>query len=255
MLFDTSSPGRKRVIRIVYGILAVLFLVGFLGFGIGTSGSLGGLFDALGITDSNGGGGGDSALEQQISDLDARVKKHPDDPNALTTLVNLHFRQAVAKYSENQNLDDARPDLDAALNAWEKYLKTDPKQPSTAAAPFAAQAYQAIGDYKRAAEAQQIVVDANPKSIPQYVTLASYYYADGNFDKGRAVAKEAESKVSGKQRQKAQKTFDKLEQLARKQAKAQKQAEKAGGGQAGQGLDNPFGSLGGASGLSGGATP
>lgn len=254
MLFDTSSPGRKRVIRVVYSLLAVLFLVGFVGFGVGGNFSGGGILDALGITNSGGSSSGDSALEAQINDLQARVEKRPDDANALTTLVNLHFRQAVAKFSDNQNLEDARPDLEAALTAWEKYLKTDPKQPSVAAAPYAAQAYAALGDFKNAAKAQQYVIDANPKQIQQYLTLATYYYSDGDFANGEKAAKKAVALAPEKQKSKIKKTFARLETKARQQQKLAKAQAKAGGGE-GQNLDNPFGSLDGSGSVPGASAP
>jgi tetratricopeptide (TPR) repeat protein len=248
VLFDTTSPGRKRVIRVVYSVLALLFLVGFVGFGVGGNFSGGGILDALGITDSGGSGSGDDAFKQQIDDLNARIEKNPNDANALTTLVNLEFRAAVANYQDNQDIDDARPDLESAVGAWEKYLKTNPKEPSATAAPFAAQAYQALGDLKGAAKAQQVVVDAHPQ-VQQYFQLASYYYADSNFKAGEQTAKEAvAAQKSSKSKAKVRKQFDKLEQTAKKQAKlikAQQQAQ--GGSQGGQQLEDPFGSLGGSS--------
>ncbi len=254
MLFDTSSPGRKRVIRVVYGVLALLFVVGFLGFGIGTSGSLGGLFDALGLTDSNGSGGGDAALQSQIDDATARFQKHPDNAGTVVTLLSLHLSQAKNKYGDDQDLNAARPDLDEALNVWEKYLKTDPKQPSVSGAGFAAQIYAVTGDYAGAARAQQILVDANPKQLQLYVQLAQLYYQDGDFANGEKTAKEAEAVAPKKQKAKVKKSFAKFESQARKQQKLAKVQAKAGG-QPNAGLDSPFGSLGGSSSEPGTASP
>ena len=75
MLFDLSSPGRKNVIRVVYGVLALLFPVGFVGFGIGGELGGGGLFDSL----SGGGGDGVTAeqFEQQIEDAEAALETNP----------------------------------------------------------------------------------------------------------------------------------------------------------------------------------
>ena len=57
MLFDLRSPGRRRVIKVVYLFLAVLIGVGLVGFGVGTGGNFGGLFNAA----SSGGRSSSSA--------------------------------------------------------------------------------------------------------------------------------------------------------------------------------------------------
>ena len=82
MLFDTSSPGRKRVIRIVYSLLAALFLIGFVGFGVGGNFSGGGILDATRdhrLDDSST----SDAFSQQIDDQEAKVAKDPRNENAL----------------------------------------------------------------------------------------------------------------------------------------------------------------------------
>ena len=49
MLFDLRGK-RKRLVQVSYALLAAIFLVGFVGFGIGVGNSPGGLFDAIGLT-------------------------------------------------------------------------------------------------------------------------------------------------------------------------------------------------------------
>ena len=56
MLFDLRGK-RKRAVQVVYASLAVIFLVGFVGFSIGSGNAPGGLLDAIGLG-GNGGSGG-----------------------------------------------------------------------------------------------------------------------------------------------------------------------------------------------------
>ena len=56
MLFDLQSPRRKRVVQVVFGLLAVLFAVSFVFLGIGT-GISGSPLEAIGI------GGADDPAE------------------------------------------------------------------------------------------------------------------------------------------------------------------------------------------------
>ena len=52
MLFDLRSRRRRRVVKTVYLFLALLIGLGLVGFGVGTGGNFGGIFNA-----GNGGGG------------------------------------------------------------------------------------------------------------------------------------------------------------------------------------------------------
>ena len=47
MLFDLRSGARRRTVKVVYLGLALLMFVGFVGFGIGSSGLGGGIGDAI----------------------------------------------------------------------------------------------------------------------------------------------------------------------------------------------------------------
>ena len=52
MLFDIGSGRKKRVVQVIYAMLALLFLVGFVGFGIGGEIGSGGIADIF--TDDSG---------------------------------------------------------------------------------------------------------------------------------------------------------------------------------------------------------
>ena len=52
MLFDLRGRGRRRTVQVIYLGLALIFLLGFVGFGVGVGGGGGGLINAL--TENNG---------------------------------------------------------------------------------------------------------------------------------------------------------------------------------------------------------
>ena len=70
MLFDLRSGARKRTIKVVYLGLALLMFVGFVGFGIGSSGLSGSIGDLL--RDQNAGGENDPVerLQTQAANAD-----------------------------------------------------------------------------------------------------------------------------------------------------------------------------------------
>lgn len=255
MIFDLKSGKRRRVVQVVFGVLAFLFFISFVGFGIG-SGNSGGIFDALGI----GGGsssGSDPQFEQQISDAEDAIEENPNDAGAYTDLISAYFQSAqtgitVDEQTGQQTIsEDARSDLEKAAQVWADYLETNPEKVNVDAAARVVQVFVNLGDAENAAEAQQVVADAQ-KTATAYYSLVLYLYAANKIDAGDKAAdlaiKAASNSAQAKQLEKA------LDQL-RKQAIAyqeQLEQQQEAGGEGGEGpapLDNPFGSLG-----SGGST-
>jgi hypothetical protein len=79
VLFDLRGK-RRRLVQVSFAMLALLFLVGFLGFGIGVGGGPGGIFDALGISNSsNTGGSSTAAIQDVIVAANAKLAKNPND--------------------------------------------------------------------------------------------------------------------------------------------------------------------------------
>src|SRR5918997_5425431 len=103
MLFDLGSGARRRTVKFVYLGLALLMFVGFVGFGIGSSGLGGGIGDA--ITGNGTQGGGDEAaverLTNQVRAADAKTRSTPQDPAAWAALAQARVRLA----SVGDNLD------------------------------------------------------------------------------------------------------------------------------------------------------
>jgi hypothetical protein len=253
MLFDLQSGKRKTVVRIVYGTLAALFLIGFVGFSIGSNVS-GGIFDALGLTNSSGGGSGDATTQydSQIEQAEKQVKKNPQDEQALLNVARYRFlagTQVADRDATTGQLvanDDARSQWNPALDAWEKYLKTDPKKPDLQVAGQMVYAYQQLGDAEGAAQTQKLIVAAQPSAIG-YAQLAVFEFADGNLSAGDAAADKAKSEAKGKQAKQISKQLDQLAKQARAVKKQAAASSQASGGQSQ--LQNPFGGLGASPGI------
>src|SRR4029450_9629076 len=91
MLFDLRGK-RRRLVQVVYAVLAVLFFVSFIGFGIGSD-ATGGVFDALGIGGSNTSSSSSSAqFDDQIESAEQKLQQDPKDEKALAQLASIHLQ-------------------------------------------------------------------------------------------------------------------------------------------------------------------
>jgi hypothetical protein len=196
MLFDLRSGGRRRTVKTVYLGLALLMFVGFVGFGIGSSGLGGGIGDA--ITGNGSQGGGDEAaverLTNQVRTADAKTKSAPTDPAAWGALAQARIRLAAV----GDNLDPAtgsytaegRRQLNAAGAAWDKYVALDPPAPDERLARQMAQAFLSIEAADRAVGAQEIVTQVEPTQ-QTFQNLAILAYQAGQSRKGDLAATKA----------------------------------------------------------------
>jgi hypothetical protein len=196
MLFDLRSGGRRRTVKTVYLGLALLMFVGFVGFGIGSSGLGGGIGDA--ITGNGGQGGGDDAAVErntnQVRAADVRTKRSPSDPAAWAALAQARIRLA----SVGDNLDPAtgqytaegRRQLTAAGAAWDKYVALDPPKPDERLARQMAQAFLSLQNPDRAVGAQEVVTQIEPTQ-QTFQNLAILAYQAGQLRKGDLAADKA----------------------------------------------------------------
>ena len=252
MIFDLSSPGRKNVVRVVYGVLAALFLIGFVGFGIGGELGGGGIVDSL-----TGGGSGSTAeeYEQQIEDAEKKLETDPQNVNALTTLAQYRFLSGTAQLDQDETTgavsltDESRQEFESAIDAWTRYLETDPQKPDVTTAANMVRAYQALGNAEGAADAQRILAENNP-SAGTYSQLAFFLYSAYDIEAGDEAAKKAVAESKGPEGKSVEKQLDRVRELAIKQKrKLDKLPQDSAAGE--QALDSPFGGLGG----TGGTTP
>jgi len=254
MLFDLSGK-RKRMVQVVYAILAILMGGSLVLFGIGSD-APGGILDSLGLGNS-GGGSSSPQYEQEIENAEEKLATNPDDTAALLNLIRYHGLAAQGGVSADEEsgqitvTEEARGQFEDAASAWERYLKTKPDRPNTSAATSAAQAYQFLNDADGAASAQEVVAKAQ-NTAAAYGQLAYYLYADFKFEKADAAAKQAVAKAEPAQRKNIQRNMDQIAQSAREQQKQiEKQAEQQGGGKGEEAEPpaDPFGSLGGGTGF------
>ena len=251
MLFDLSSGKRKRVVQVIYAFLALLMGGGLVLLGIGGAGN-GGLLDAIGIGGDSG--SGDPQYEQQISDDEAKLEQDPQNTAAMLDLLRTHYLSATSSGVETDASTgqisispDAHTELEDAAAVWQRYLKSDPDRPNTSAATNAVQVYQLLGDASGAAEAQQIVADAQ-KSAAAYGQLAFYLYADFKFKEADAAADKAVAAADSSQRKTVKQSMNAYsEQAHQQQEQIKKEQQKGGNEDAAQAeLEDPFGALGGA---------
>jgi hypothetical protein len=196
MLFDLRSGARRRTVKIVYLGLALLMFVGFVGFGIGSSGLSGSIGDL--IRDQSTGGGGDNAavdrLNTQVANASAKTKTAPSDPAAWAALAQARIRLAAVGDNFDPQSSDytaaGRRQLTAAGAAWDKYMSLNPKTPDERLARQMTQAFVSLADYDKATAAQEAVteVDATEQTFSNLALLA---YQAGQTRKGDLAAKKA----------------------------------------------------------------
>ena len=150
MLFDLRGR-RRRVVQVVYLMLALLLGGGLVLFGIGGDVS-GGLVDAF-----RGGGGGqstDSALEDRVDRQEERLRANPGNEQVLQNLVRDYYSLAVSQRESGAAgfPPDARDDLRKAGSYWQRYEQAA-DEPNADTARYALQVYDE-GALNRPKEAQ-----------------------------------------------------------------------------------------------------
>ncbi len=276
MLFDLQSPRRRRVVRVVFGGLAAVFAISFVALGVGTGGSGFSLSDLFG----GGGGSSSSAFDGQISAAEKALAANPNDTAAMAQLVQFHYSAAIQDVDSNGQLNsDGQQHLREGADAWNKYVKAANGNVTSTAALYALQTFDqlgnvdfqkartdtsasealsdvsaAVGDWKTAAAAQQILIRMQPKKATanSYARLASYLYLSGQTQAGNQAVAQAKAKGGGGGIESQLKPIQQLgQQLQTAIAQLAKQQRKTPGAAGGGG--NPLGGLSGG-GLSGGGT-
>jgi hypothetical protein len=249
VLFDLRGK-RRRVVQVVYATLAALFLVGFVGFGIGSDG-VGGFADVF--SGESSGGSLSSQFDDQIDNANAQLAKDPNDTAALLKLSKFEsYKARQGGVTQDQTTgaisvsEDAHTELGNAADAWEKYLKVNKGQPSPVIAAQMVQAYYFLADFGGAAEAQQIVAADQPSS-GSYGQLAYYLYASLDIAGGDQAATKAKAEAPKAQRSEITKQLGQIRKQAVKLKKQQAKAQKNAPPPTTPGADplqNPFGAPG-----------
>ncbi len=284
MLFDLRSGRRRRVIQVVFGALAVLFAVSFVGFGVGSEIGGGGFTEIF-----TGDGTDENPQEDDIKDAEKALEENPADTAALAELVTLHYQSSNQQVEivdeetqETRLTSDGVESLQQGADAWNRLVKVSKGAPiDSSTAIIAVQLFSALANdslnkaasesgqtaldaaddylanYKSAAEAQKIAA-SDGKNSQQLGQVAVYFFLAGEYEAGDQAAQTALASVPPAQRAKIQKQLDAAEKQARQindQIESfRKQLAKASAGAPGGGAaagENPLGDLGGG-GLSGG---
>jgi hypothetical protein len=285
VLFDLQSPRRRRVIRVVFGGLALIFAISFVFLGVGTGGG------GFSFSDLFGGGGGSSstAFDSDIEAAQKQLQANPSDTTALANLVRLQYSAANANtQSTGAPTSEGEQHLQEAADAWNKYVKLSKDNPSPSTAVYALNTFDllarvnfsrartdtstsdaltditaAVDSWKTAAQAQQVLIDKQPNQATSnsYANLAQYLYLSGDTNGGnQALAKAKQAKGADPQTLDTQlKSIDQLgqqlqaaiKQLNKQQTQAASGGGAAGGGATGGGATgaNPLSGLGTGGGL------
>ncbi len=259
MLFDIRGR-RKRVIQVVYAALALLMALSL--FTVVGPVSFGDLF-GTGTTSSSS----SSVFDDQVQRLERKLKQNPNDQAALVQLTRARYNAGNAKVEKDPVTGaptaiptGAAEDFNEAGDAWQRYLKTDPKPPNAIAAQLAARAFLyaaststavAFSDnIEGAADAQAVFATAKP-SLNAYLTLAQYRFFAGDEAGGDDAGRKAEAEAPVAQRSQVRQLvvqYRKAGEQLQKQVKASSKVQPGAGGE--QALENPLGGLsGGGSGV------
>ena len=256
MLFDLRGR-RRHLVQVSFAMLALLFLVGFLGFGIGVGGGPGGIFDALGISNNSNTGTSTGVFQDHIDKANQKLAKNPKDTQALLTVANNSFNLAKTGIQADPNTGqptsistDAHTQLGDAADAWNKYLKVVKGKPDLATAYNMVNVYVLLNDATGAIKTQNVIVEAKP-SAQSYAQLAFFQYASGDISGGDASRDKALNLAPKAQRKGLETQLTQIRkqgvQIQQQQKQAKQQQKQQGGTATTPGsnpLANPFGGFG-----------
>lgn len=197
MLFDLRARGRRRTVQAVYLGLALLFGIGFIGFGVGGGFGGGGVVEGL-----FGGkeGSGSSGFSSQIAAAEKRTRKHPSEAAAWAALADERFRQAGGSeyYDEatQQFTAQGKALLVKVADAWSRYMALKPASPDVTVAQEMLRVYGREGlnqPGENVALLQQIVIPAKPPTAALYGQLAEFAYQASNTSVGDLASQKAVS--------------------------------------------------------------
>lgn len=256
MVFDIRGR-RKHVVKFVYAILALLMGASlFLVVGPVNIGNLLGNESSSTSTVS--------IYEEQAERIERKLKKSPEDEQLLIALTRTRLNAGKAAVETNSAGEtgytvESVQQFQKASAAWSEYLEVT-EEPSATTAALMAQALfllaqasrttnEAEANIKAAAEAQAIVAEQRP-SLNSLSTAALYTMYTFDYKAANQFAKEAEKLATNKfQRENFENQLEEVEKRAKEFQKQTKEAEKVTKGQGKSQLENPFGGLGGSSGL------
>lgn len=214
MLFDLRGRGRRRTVQVIYLGLALIFLLGFVGFGVGVGGGGGGLINAL--TENNG--GGSASFASKVAKAQKAVKHEPSNPKAWGNLIEAQLHQASEEKYSNATTGEytgkGKELLTQVSHSWDTYLTLEPHHPSPILAQRMLSVYGEGGLNQPAAEvaALQIVIPTKPTSAALYAELAEAAYKAHNVSQGDLASAKAVSLAPAAERKRVKAALESIKQ-------------------------------------------
>jgi hypothetical protein len=191
MLFDLRGRARRRTVRAVYIGLAILFGLGFVGFGVGGGFGGGGIFTSLNSHEGSGG----TSYSSQIGKYKKLVALQPGNLAAREKLIDAQLHEAGGEeYVTRAGVTSKGKELFAQVaQSWHSYLALNPPKPNAELAQRMVAVFgeEGLNDPASAVTALQIAVTARPNSASLYAALAQYAYKAKNTRVGDLAAEKA----------------------------------------------------------------
>ncbi|HSZ15261.1 MAG TPA: hypothetical protein VK790_14590 [Solirubrobacteraceae bacterium] len=194
MLFDTRGRHRRRVVRVIYIGLALLFGLGLVGFGVGGGLGSGGILSAF----TKEGGGGSTGFSAKVKQYRKLTQQKPTDASAWEGLAKnlLHEVGSSETYETSQGAVTGKGKelFREASQAWATYLSLQPK-PNSELAQLMLSVYGegGLNEPAKAVEVMQLVVAARPNVASFYAELAEFAYKAHNTRVGDLASEKAVS--------------------------------------------------------------
>jgi hypothetical protein len=255
---------------VTFGALAAIFAISFVFLGVGTGG---GGFSFSDLFGGGSSGSAASAFDDEIQAAEQQLAVNPNDPATLGRLVALHYQAGNADRNSDGTLtSDGEQQLREVADAWTKYVKATNGNLEQTPALFALNTFDQLGqidfqkartdtstsealtdvnaavdDWKNAAQAQQALIDTNPKQANpnSYGRLASYLFLAGDTQGANQAVAKAKQGAKGSEGSTIESQLKPIQQLGQQLqaaiAQLSKQQQKSQGGTGG----NPLGGTGG----------
>jgi hypothetical protein len=235
MVFDIRGR-RKNVVKVVYGILALLMAASLM-LVVGPAP----LSDLFGLNDAANSAA--DQFEEQVETLELKLKKDPQNPDLLLALTRARINAGNSLASANSETEaieftpESRRKLEEGSESWAKYVKAS-EEPNIGAAQLIAQTEFSLAqtssgiaeikaNIRAAAAAQALVAEARP-SLGSLSTLAIYRYYSFDFEAAEKARKEAEKVANTKfERENLNNELDSIEKRAHEFQKEVVKIEKA----------------------------
>jgi hypothetical protein len=207
MLFDLRARGRRRTVQVVYIGLAIIFMLGFVGLGVGGGFGSGGIFSAF--TGSEGTRGNSYAA--QVNNARKLTAQQPTNIHAWEQLLAAQLHEAGNEaYVTREGLTGKGKELYAQIaNSWNRYIALNPNPANVTLAKEVLQVFSEEGLNQPASAVQvlQILVAAEPASTHYYSFLADYAYKAHNTRVGDLAAEKAVSLAPASQQAQLRNAF------------------------------------------------